>query len=137
MNIEDQQKKPDAEGIRELQTLLRERLRAIKNREIPGSLRKIGREINISHTYLTEFRDGKPVSMNIMNRLANHFGYRYLIGNYSESDIERKAETEEIPGETGEQLESRNEIQTETTETGLVTNDIHSLIGGGTNISLE
>ncbi|MEE8059608.1 MAG: hypothetical protein V3T17_17505 [Pseudomonadales bacterium] len=74
----------DATNIAKLGSLLRNHLLAIKLKTEPGSLRKIGREINISHTYLSEFRDGKAISLNIMNRLANHFGYRYYIENYVE-----------------------------------------------------
>jgi hypothetical protein len=74
-----------ATSMAELQALLRKRLKAIQTKEISGSLRKIGREINVSHTYLAKFRDGKAICMNIMNNLANHFGYRYFIENYKSS----------------------------------------------------
>lgn len=72
----------DATSMAELQALLRKRLKAIQTKEVSGSLRKIGREINVSHTYLAKFRDGKAICMNIMNNLANHFEYRYFIENY-------------------------------------------------------
>lgn len=80
-------KKYDAESIYELQSILRGRLVKIKNKEEKNSLRKIGLEINVSHTYLAEFRDGKAVSMNIMNRLAAYFSYKYRVENYDESKL--------------------------------------------------
>ena len=77
----------DAVGLSELQSLLRRRLQAIKNKEVKGSLRKIGRDIQVSHTYLAEFRDGKPICMSIMNRLANHFQLRYFVENYNDDEV--------------------------------------------------
>lgn len=82
------EKKYDATSIYELQELLRYRLMRIKNKEEKNSLRKIGLEINVSHTYLADFRDGKAVCMNIMNRLAHYFGYRYVIENYEEEKLD-------------------------------------------------
>lgn len=81
------EKQFDAESIYELQDLLRSRLIRIKNKEEKNSLRKIGSEIDVSHTYLADFRDGKSVSMNIMNRLAHYFGYHYKIENYEEEKL--------------------------------------------------
>ena len=74
----------DANSFYELQELLRERLMKIKRKEEKDSLRKIGLEINVSHTHLAGFRDGKNVNMHILNRLAHYFGYRYRIENYEE-----------------------------------------------------
>ena len=74
----------DAHSIHELQALLRSRLIAIKGKPELGSLRSIGLEIGVSHTWLGDFRDGKSVGINIMNRLANYFSIRYHIENYHE-----------------------------------------------------
>lgn len=74
----------DATSMVELQALLRNRLQHLKDGE---SLRAIGHAISVSHTYLSQLRDGRTVNMHILNRLANYFGYRYYLENYDEDDL--------------------------------------------------
>lgn len=86
-SLQDDYRTYDATSIIELQSLLRKRLKDIQDKKVKGSLRAIGSQINVSHTYLGKFRDGDNVCMNIMNRLANHFGYRYYLENYDEDEL--------------------------------------------------
>ncbi len=51
-------------------------------------LRKTGAAIDISHVWLIRFRDGRAVCMDVMNRLANHYGINYQIRNFDPKSLE-------------------------------------------------
>jgi len=75
----------DVFGMTALVDRLRHELRHIRKRNDPtNSLTTLSNKINVSRTYLTQFRDGGMVCMNIMNRLASEFKIRYMIENYQD-----------------------------------------------------
>ena len=79
--------KYDVVGMDNLVALLRNELMNIQHRtDGIDSINKLASKINVSRTYLSNFRDGRMVCMNIMNRLATIFNIRYLIENYTDQE---------------------------------------------------
>jgi hypothetical protein len=79
--------KYDVIGMDNLVALLRNELINIQYRtDGIDSINKLSAKINVSRTYLSNFRDGRMVCMNIMNRLATAFNIRYLVENYTEQE---------------------------------------------------
>ncbi len=79
--------KYDVIGMDNLIILLRNELINIHKRtDGIDSINKLAIKINVSRTYLSNFRDGRMVCMNIMNRLADAFNIRYLIENYADHE---------------------------------------------------
>ena len=79
--------KYDVIGMDNLVALLRNELMNIQYRtDGIDSINKLSTEINVSRTYLSNFRDGRMVCMNIMNRLATVFNIRYLVENYTDQE---------------------------------------------------
>ena len=79
--------KYDVIGMDNLVVLLRKELMNIQHRtDGIDSLNKLSIKINVSRTYLSNFRDGRMVCMNIMNRLATIFNIRYLVENYTDQE---------------------------------------------------
>lgn len=79
--------KYDVIGMDNLVVLLRNELANIQHRtDDIDSINKLSARINVSRTHLSNFRDGGMVCMNIMNRLANIFGIRYLVENYTDQE---------------------------------------------------
>ena len=79
--------KYDVIGMDNLVALLRNELINIHERtDGIDSINKLAAKINVSRTYLSNFRDGRMVCMNIMNRLAAAFNIRYLIENYTDHE---------------------------------------------------
>ncbi len=79
--------KYDVIGMDNLIALLRHELIHIHERtDGIDSIKKLAAKINVSRTYLSNFRDGRMVCMNIMNRLAAIFNIRYLIENYTDQE---------------------------------------------------
>ncbi len=79
--------KYDVIGMDNLVSLLRHELINIHERtDGIDSINKLAAKINVSRTYLSNFRDGRMVCMNIMNRLAAAFDIRYLIENYTDHE---------------------------------------------------
>lgn len=75
----------DVIGMEPLVERLRHELKHIhERRDGLNSLNKLSAKIRVSRTYLSKFRDGGMVCMNIMNRIAEAFGIRYLIENYAD-----------------------------------------------------
>lgn len=79
--------KYDVIGMDNLVSMLRNELINIHERtDGIDSINKLAAKINVSRTYLSNFRDGRMVCMNIMNRLAAAFDIRYLIDNYTDHE---------------------------------------------------
>jgi hypothetical protein len=79
--------KYDVIGMNSLVALLRHELIHIHARtDGIDSINKLATKINVSRAYLSNFRDGRMVCMNIMNRLAAAFNIRYLIDNYTDHE---------------------------------------------------
>lgn len=79
--------KYDVTGMDNLVSLLRNELINIHKRtDGIDSINKLSAKINVSRTYLSNFRDGRMVCMNVMNRLAAAFNIRYLIENYTDHE---------------------------------------------------
>lgn len=79
--------KYDVIGMDSLVSLLRNELINIHKRtDGIDSINKLAAKINVSRTYLSNFRDGRMVCMNIMNRLAAAFNIDYLIENYTDHE---------------------------------------------------
>jgi hypothetical protein len=75
----------DVIGMNDLVERLRHELQMIHGRNDGlNSINKLSAKINVSRAYLARFRDGDMVCMNIMNRIANAFGIRYMIENYDD-----------------------------------------------------
>ncbi len=75
--------KHDVIGFNALGDRLRHELRNIGDRtDGLNSINKVHQETKVSRAYLQEFRDGKAVCMNIMNRLAIAFDIQYAVENY-------------------------------------------------------
>lgn len=75
----------DVIGMEALVERLRHELTHIQTRQDGlDSINKLSAKIHVSRTYLSKFRDGGMVCMNIMNRIAQAFGIRYLIENYQD-----------------------------------------------------
>ena len=74
----------DATTMPDLVAILRKQLKIdTENRK----LRSTAKASKVSHTHLNNFRDGAPVCMEIMNRLANHYPFSYVISNYDPDSV--------------------------------------------------
>ncbi|MCF6258960.1 MAG: hypothetical protein L3J98_02170 [Gammaproteobacteria bacterium] len=79
--------KYDVVGMDNLVERLRKELTNINERKDGiDSINKLSMKINVSRTHLSNFRDGRMVCMNIMNRLTTAFNIRYLIENYKDHE---------------------------------------------------
>lgn len=75
----------DVIGMEALVERLRHELKHIHERQDGlNSINKLSTQTRVSRPYLSKFRDGGMVCMNIMNRIAEAFGIRYLIENYAD-----------------------------------------------------
>ncbi len=79
--------KYDVIGMDNLVEHLRKELIYINERKDGiDSINKLSIKTNVSRTHLSNFRDGRMVCMNIMNRLSTAFNIRYLIENYKDHE---------------------------------------------------
>ncbi len=79
--------KYDVIGMDNLVEHLRKELININERKDGvDSINKLSIKTNVSRTHLSNFRDGRMVCMNIMNRLSTAFNIRYLIENYKDHE---------------------------------------------------
>lgn len=77
----------DVVGMNPLVDRLRHDLRNIHDRDDGlDSINKLHQRINVSRAYISQFRDGQMVCMNIMNRMAKEFGVRYIVENYQDTN---------------------------------------------------
>ncbi len=76
-----------AVGMENLVDQLRHELKNIKYRNDGlNSINKLSATINVSRAWISKFRDGNAVCMNVMNRIACAFGISFVIDNYRDDE---------------------------------------------------